>query len=454
MNRRDFLKTSSIGLAGLSLSNLITSCNSNKKSDTPILVIGAGIAGLGAARALKGAGFSNITVLEGRNRIGGRIWTDRSLGFPVDLGASWIHGPKGGNPITTLAKSAGAEMFETNDEKLVIYNTNGAKIDSDTTDKYYKDYNNMLKSIESNGQAGQSFKDAVQAYNSSYLTDNIMKYQLSAYAEFDSGGAIEEMDAAYWQNDKKFPGKDVLFPDGYDAIVNLLAEGLNIRLNTNVTKIEHDSNGVKVTTSTAEIFNAAYIVCTLPLGVLKSGGITFSPALPADKQGAIQRLKMGFVNKTALVFPSAFWDTDAQYIGYCSDIKGQYPYFVNYKKIKDKNALLAFGFGNYGQTMEGQTTNQIGSDVMDVLRKIYGNAIPNYTQILTTKWTNDIFTRGSYSYMNKGASNADYDAFVSGIDDKLFFAGEHTISKYRGTVHGAYLSGLRQAERIMDLEYK
>ena len=261
MNRRDFLKMSSLGIVGLSLPSL-TACNNNKKIDAPVLVIGAGIAGLGAARALKGAGFTNIIVLEARNRVGGRIWTDRSFGFPVDLGASWIHGMKGGNPIPVLADNAGAGTYITDDEKLTVYNTNGAKIDGGTIDSYYKDYQSMLKSIENNGTAGQSLKAAIQNYNGGYLNDNIMKYQLASYAEFDAGGAIEDLDAAYWQNDNKFPGKDAIISNGYDTLPALLAQTLDVRLNATVTKISYDSNGVQVTTNQGN-FSAKYLICTL-----------------------------------------------------------------------------------------------------------------------------------------------------------------------------------------------
>ncbi len=452
MNRRDFLKASAFGAVGLALPAL-SSCSNKVKSDAPVVIIGAGIAGLAAARALQSVGFTNITVLEGRNRIGGRIWTDRSLGFPLDLGASWIHGPKGGNPITVLADNANANTFMTDDEKLVVHNTNGQKIDDGTMDNYYKDYNKMLKKIEDTGQAGQSFQQAVQAYNGSYLTDNIMKYQLSAYAEFDAGGPIEEMDAKYWQTDEKFPGKDVLFPNGYDAVVNFLAEGLNIRINTTVTQINYAGNDVVVSTNQGN-FTAKYLVCTLPLGVLKAGNVTFTPTLPTDKAGAITRLKMGYVNKVGLEFPSVFWDNEQQYIGYCSEIKGQYNYFINCRKFIEKNVLMTFGFGNYGLTMENDSENKIGSDIMDILRKMYGNSIPNYARIKVSKWSQDQFARGAYSFANVGASDADFDAFVAPVNDKIFFAGEHTIGKYRGTVHGAYISGLRQAERIVDLEDK
>ena len=115
---------------------------------------------------------------------------------------------------------------------------------------------------------------------------------------------------------------------------------------------------------------------------------------------------------------------------------------------------MTFGFGNYGLTLEGDSISKIGSDIMDILRKMYGNAIPNYSQIAVSKWSQDQFARGAYSFANVGASDTDFDAFTAPVDSKLFFAGEHTISKYRGTVHGAYISGLRQAEHIMDLEDK
>jgi monoamine oxidase len=455
MNRRNFIKTSALGALGMSLPTFgLSSCNNSVKSDAPVIIIGAGIAGLGAARALRKIGFTNVTILEARNRIGGRIWTDRSLGFPLDLGASWIHGPKGGNPIKALADSVGAETFMTDDEKLVVYNTDGTKIQDSVVDTYEKDYNTMLASIEKNGQQGQSLKDAVQAYNSSYLTDNIMKYHLSAYAEFDAGGPIESIDSKLWQEDSVFSGKDVIFPNGYEIIPALLAEGVDIRFNIAVNQIALTADGVRVTANSGDVFTGKYVICTAPLGVLKTGSITFSPALPADKQGAISRLRMGTVNKVGIVFPSIFWDNDQQYLGYCSDIKGQYPYFLNCNKFVKANLLMTFGLGNYALLMENQSTNQIGADIMSVLRKMYGNSIPNYTQIAVSRWTNDVFARGSYSYMNVGATGEDFDAFVAPVENKLFFAGEHTSRKYYGAAHGAYLSGLKQAEMIMELEDK
>jgi len=199
------------------------------------------------------------------------------------------------------------------------------------------------------------------------------------------------------------------------------------------------------------LFTAKHVICTLPLGVLKSNSVQFNPTLPASKLGAINRLQMGSVNKILLVFPSTFWDVNTQYFGYCPDTRGQYPYFVNVKKFMNLNALMTFALGDYGLTIEGQTDAQIQTDVMNTLRLMFGNNIPAPTNILVTRWGADPFAGGCYSSAALGSTRADFTEFENSIDDKLFFAGEHTHNEYRATVHGAFLSGEREAEKIYDL---
>ncbi len=455
MNRIEFIKTSLAAAAGtFVLPTLLTGCKDKTKNDTAIIILGAGMAGITAAKTLKDNGFTNVIVLEARTRTGGRIFTDRSLGVATDMGASWIHGPGNAvkkNPITKIADDAGATRFMTDDESLAIYDLNGALIPTTTTDTYYADYEKLFNTDVPAIQApNKSLKDAIQEVNPAYLTDPIMVYQLGAYAEFDTGGSIEEMSSQYWQDDEAYPGKDVLFPNGYDAIINHLAAGLDIRLETVVQSINHAADEVVVTTSKGE-FRGKHLICTLPLGVLKTGNIGFTPALPTPISEAISVIKMGYTNKIAMVFPTIFWDENLQYVGCCTDAKGKYSYIMNVKKFSNANMLMTFGFGTYGLALESLTDAQIEAEIMVILRKIYGNSIPNPSQILVSRWTSDPYAKGAYSFASVNSSPSHFAAFEQQINNRLFFAGEHTTHDYRGTVHGAYLSGEREAEKIVEI---
>ena len=160
---------------------------------------------------------------------------------------------------------------------------------------------------------------------------------------------------------------------------------------------------------------------------------------------------MGNVNKFLLVWSNAFWDTNLQYIGYTPDTKGKFNYFLNIKKITPTNGLMTFAFGDYATLTESMSDNDIITEIMQHLKTIYGNSIPNPTNMLRTKWGQNINSYGAYSYATNGTTTTDFDTLAKALNNKLFFAGEHTNRDYRGTVHGAYLSGIREADKINDL---
>ena len=455
ISRKQFIKNSLSAAAALTVPTWLSACDDSAqivddelKAKSPIVVIGAGMAGLSAAKRLAERGFINVTVLEARDRIGGRIFTERSLGLPVDMGASWIHGPSGSNPITPIAKAANATTFITDNESLVVYDENGKAISATIMNDYYTQYNALLKKIKTKSATIKSVKSAIQEIDNQLLNDLKMQYQLSAYMEFDAGGDISELSSADWDGDEAFSGADVLFPNGYDEVVNHLAKGLTIEKNTIVQSIDYQGIDIVLKTNKGDK-KAKYVVCTLPLGVLQSGAVSFTPALPSSIATAIKNLKIGNVNKVAFLFDTCFWDKNVQYVGYTSKEKGAYSYIMNVKKfLPNTNMLMSFGFGNYGKSIDNQSVTQIANDFMAVLKKIYGNSIPNPTKVLASKWGQEEFSKGSYSFANAGSTKNDFSAFKTAVDSKLFFAGEHSSLEYRGTVHGAYLSGIAAADAV------
>ncbi len=413
-----------------------------------VLIIGAGISGLAAAKKLKDKGFT-VIVLEAQEKIGGRLRTDRSMVFAFDEGASWIHGPNG-NPITKLASQAGANTYLTDDDNLAVFDNNGTAYSDTFLDSQYTQFENALKAVRSAGTKRQSFQTIFNSLYPTQANNRLWKYMLSAYLEFDTGD-ISKLSSKYFYDDEEFTGKDVIVTNGYDKVANLLGQGLDIRLNSSVTEINYNETKslVKVNGNSIE---ADYVIVSVPLGVLKNNSIAFKPSLPATKLSAIQNIQMGNVNKFLFIWVKPFWDTNIQYIGYTPETKGKFNYFMNMMKFSPTtNGLMTFAFGDYATVTETMSDNQIISEVMAQLKTIYGNNIPNPTNMLRTKWGQNINTFGAYSFATNGTTSADFDTMALDINNKLFFAGEHTERDYRGTVHGAYLSGLREANKIIAL---
>jgi len=428
----------------------IKKISSSSTTTRSVIVIGAGIAGLSAASQLAQQGYA-VTVLESQSKVGGRLSTDRSLGIPFDQGASWIHRPNG-NPITPLAAQAGATTFLTDDHNVVVHDVNGAAYPDATLTSTEHTYNTVRDSIPGLGSLNQSFAAVFNSNYPQYQNDRLWKYMLSAYLEFDVGGDVSKISSLYFEDDRQFSGDDVIVTNGYDTVANYLAKGLNLILNTQVAIIDYSGDQVTVATTGGQIYQADSVVVTVPLGVLKSNAITFIPALPSEKAAAIANMGMGNINKFLLTWNAPFWDTSLQYIGYTPDSLGQFNYYLNINKyLASANALMTFAFGDYATATEAMTDSEVINAIMANLQTIYGSSIPFPTNMLRTAWGKNVNSFGAYSYAASGTTSADFDTLAEAINNKVFFAGEHTNRDYRGTVHGAYLSGTREVAKIMAL---
>ncbi len=471
--RRDFLKAASIGTA----SAIALSCGMIETPHPPptiepdsvaeptdisqadvglreadVLVLGAGIAGLAATRTLVDKGLS-VIVLEARDRIGGRIWTDASLGLPLDLGASWIHGVKG-NPITKLAKEFGAKTVVTNEGNGIVYHSDG----SEMSDAEYVDIENLFESIyEEVAELQDSTDDDMplqQAFDqviadrdlSSRDLHNLNHYIHGAFA-LELGADPDNLSLWEWDQDEEFGGDEVVFPGGYRQITDGLAKDLDIRLGEKVTRISYDANGVQVETSSG-MFLADKAIVTFPLGVLKQAGVKFDPPLPESKQSAINRLDMGVLNKVYLKFSEVFWDEGIEAISYVGEEVGEWCDWLSFETYVGEPVLMAFHGGAKGYAIEELSDDEIIAGAMKTLRVIYGDEVPDPEGFLITRWGKDPLAFGSYSHIPPFASGADYDALFEPVDDVLYFAGEAASREYPATVHGAYLSGVAAAGEI------
>jgi monoamine oxidase len=433
-----------------------TSSTAAPGSPLDVIVVGAGMSGLAAARTLHDQGY-RVLIVEARDRPGGRVWTSRAWpNTPLDMGASWIQGVED-NPISDLAERFDVEVVASDSDAVILYDTEGYEVDEDEVDELDEaldellaELNDAREELDEDISLGAAMNEALAEWELSAEEEKAAWFAISTNIVQEYAADVDDLSLFYWDDDGGFGGGDVVFPDGYDQIVYGLAEGLDIRLSHAVQQVVHNNSGVRVITNQGE-FTADYAIITLPLGVLKQGTVQFSPALPAAKQGAIDRLGMGLLNKLYLRFPDVFWDGDSDWIGYISEEKGEWSDFFNLYKYTGQPVLLAFNAGEFARRLEAYSDRETVDACMEVLRTIYGENIPNPDGWQISRWASDPLAGGSYSYRPVGSSSDDHDTLAEPVNGRLFFAGEATSNGYNASVHGAYLSGLRAAEEIAGL---
>ncbi len=450
LTRREFITYSAAASAAL----LMTNCTSNR-SDLNVIVVGAGMAGLAAARALQAAG-ATVTVLEGRDRIGGRVHTSQLWpDAPMDLGASWIHGIKR-NPITDLADEINAPRLETDYDNGLLYGTDGGRL----PDREWNKYELFEEKIESAVEQAQSLDvdisigEAIERFIAGDALDANEKmhlnHVLNSALEQEWSGSVDQLSAHNIEDGTGFDGPDVIFPEGYGAVPQFLADGLDIRLGETVTQISHDAAGVTVTTERGS-FSGDKAIITLPLGVLKQDKVAFSPPLPAAKRAVIEQMGVGVLNKVYLRFAEPFWNKRPEWFSKLSEQRGEWSEWFNLYPYIQKPIILAFNAADFGTQIESFSDEKIIADAMHVLRSMFSEDAPEPESVQITRWIADPFAHGSYSFPAVGAPADARQILADPVENRLFFAGEATHSEYPATVHGAYLSGLREAERLLSL---
>lgn len=459
MLRRSFIKLLALlALSRHAAANSSTAGNSSTtraRQTKKILVIGAGLAGLACAKQLQQAGHQ-VLVLEGRDRIGGRIWTSTHWpDVPLDLGASWIHGQED-NPLTALAHELELELLATSTANSQIYQADGSVLTEagqQQLDQLEQRFSALLAAAQ-DLPADQSISVALQSLYQQ-LDDptavQMLDFLLNARIEQEYAGALSETSAHWFDAAQEFGDTDVLFAQGFAALVQYLAAGLTVQLNQVVTAVQRSADQVRVNT-TRQSFLADQVVITLPLGVLQQQRIEFDPPLPVAKQQAIAALGMGTLNKCYLRFPTAFWPAQLDWLEYIPTQHGQWAQWVSFQRVSGLPILLGFNAAEYGRQLETLSDEQIVAAAMQRLRQMFGDAIPAPLDYIITRWASDPFAFGSYSFNKIGATPQHRAALVSPVANQLYFAGEACSVDYFGTAHGAYLSGLAAAEAILQAD--
>lgn len=436
-----------------------------------VVIVGAGLAGLVAARQLVFLGFK-VVVLEGRARPGGRVRTKKVKGdgteAAADLGGSVLTGING-NPLGVLARQLGLPLHKVRDI-CPLYLPDGEAVNSETDSKVEISFNKLLdrvcklrhSMIEEVKAVDVSLGTALEAFRRVYnvAEDSQERMLLDwhlANLEYANATLMSNLSMAYWDQDDPYEmgGDHCFIPGGNETFVRALAEDLPIFYERTVESIRYGSDGVLVYASGQE-FRGDMALCTAPLGVLKKGSIEFVPELPQRKRDAIQRLGFGLLNKVAILFPYNFWGGDIDTFGHLTEdpsMRGEFFLFYSYSSVSGGALLVALVAGEAAIKFELMSPVESVRRVLDILRGIFnpkGIVVPDPIQALCTRWGKDNYTYGSYSYVAIGSSGDDYDILAESVGDgRVFFAGEATNKQYPATMHGAFLSGMREAANML-----
>ena len=442
------------------LSSLLSSCASQLDPvDEPIdrvIVIGAGISGLTAARLLKEHGVETI-VLEARDRIGGRLWTHDLDGATVDLGGAWIHGDKK-NPVAEAATAANLDYVSHPYGIKHIYDT----IDGVISEERFQDASRTAHRFEWSvawrqwaSAEGTSLNDALTDWIEKKSFDDsearLVRSLIETTIELDYGSPIDNTTLHWLGHEKSHKGGDHLIEGGYKKLIDHLAEGLDIRLADPVTTIAYDEEGVAVTTQSGVTHTASHVIVTVSQGVLNAGHIGFDPPLPRWKTNAIEKLDMASLEKVILTFNEMFWtefEGDAA-VYLDRENPGRFPVFIDMTKTAGKPTLACLYGGRFSRAaVETMTEDEIRQGAIDALATLLQRPIPEPKATFVTQWQKDEFALGSYIYMTVDASPADMDDLSRPVEGRVLFAGEGTHFDYIGTASSAMLSGIREAERL------
>jgi polyamine oxidase len=419
-------------------------------------------------------------MLEATNRIGGRMRKAYWANNTIELGANWLFrgGPKF-NIITDIANKIKLKTFYSDFANLSsnTYKQNGglyrkkvveAEIEiADETSDFCSNLSKIFSSKGNNIDNDISILAAQRLYKKVPRTpvETVVDF---FYNDFEDAEPprISSLKNTFPREEFESFGEDEYFvadPRGFVSVLHYIAKQFlyykngvvadpRVKLNKVVREIIYTKNGVTVKTEDGSVYNAKHVIVSVSIGVLQSNLINFNPPLPQWKAESINAFDMAIYTKIFMKFPQRFWPTGpgTEFFLYAHERRGYYPIWQHLEnELPGSNILFATVTDTESVRIEQQPDKETVGEIMEVLKKLFGENVPKPTNILVPRWWSNRFYKGTYANWPAGYTQARYQQLKAPIGP-VYFTGEHTNSTYIGYVNGAYFSGINTANDLLD----
>ena len=411
------------------------------------IIVGAGAAGLTAARELKRAN-KQVIILEAGDLLGGRVRTiqNSNAGLPIELGAEFIHGEA---PETT-------KLLD--EARLVTVPVLGKHYRSDDGElspqgPIWKRMSRVFKRINPDRKVDRSFQEFLDEKPGGRRLADERKLALGFVEGFNGADAsrISEKSLAQQGDPTEGAADARRIINGYSALIDYIARDVvrDVRLNSRVNRIDWNDDGVRVTTDSDQGFNASAVIVTVPLAILQDETIAIEPEIPSLRKAANQ-LVMGQVVRVNVVVKERFWEKKIDDLSYLH--APTRPFTVWWPPSPLKAPLLT-GWSGGPSAVAMIDEGNVEDRAIAELARAFGTRRDRIEKLIDSfhshDWTSDRFFRGAYSYAGVGGAFA-ARTLARPASSTVFIAGEATDSGSGGTVEGAIASGKRAALKVLE----
>jgi monoamine oxidase len=406
--------------------------------DADVIIIGAGAAGIAAARDLRRHGVDSL-ILEARDRPGGRAQTIALAGQAVDIGAHWLHAADA-NALVSQAKRLGLRLSEAAQEPLLMTRA-GTRADPESYAAFMCRWESVYDAMTAHPANGPAMAaDAVfsQMGDMPSRFDDTIRF---LHGPFDSGVGLETIDAGDFAAAED--DSDLFVEGGYGALILRLARGLAIHYETPVTRIDWSGAGVRVETPRGTL-SARAVLVTAPLPLLQSETIRFAPQLPLETLRAIHALRPALYEHVVLSWPDhPFADAVNRLVAFEGDARDNLGMLANI----DGAHLHYADIGAQTVAACPDPRDRAGY-VREFLTARFGSrALARCDVLAASDWAGDPWTGCAWMYAPVGAYGA-RAALRAPVGERIHFAGEASSGTQWGTIGGAWTEGERAAEQI------
>ncbi len=412
-----------------------------------VVIIGAGSAGLSAARTLIAQGKS-VVIVEGAGRIGGRAYTESdTFGVPYDHGCFNVMGPRK-FAYLDMAKEWGFDLLYMKGAGETVF-VGDRKATKAENGQYDVAWGTMRSALNKAGRAGLDVSAA------SVMPDDFGEMMFAGLSQtwmgpMDFAVDFEDLSVQDWWQYGEVPS-NYMIKQGYGTLVARMGENLPVKLNTPATRVDWSGDGVSVETPAGTVRAKACIVTVSP-GVLVAGTIRFTPKLPDWKQRAIGNLPMGLLAKITLQFDGErFGLGKNKWLSYWvpNDMPAEACYFLTWPF--DFDIMIGWIGGQFGWELSAAGTDAaVDFALGEVVKMVGSDARKHFVKGHLTGWAENPWTLGAYAAATPGHYGARAD-LAKPLAERLFFAGEAVAAPYMMLCSGAYMSGEAVAHDVVKL---